>query len=178
METEFGATNDIPYLDEMVARADRYMVPWLEWAYCGCSDPTTSGPGTKQAIVIDPSRPPGGSNLELPTLRALVEPYPQVVAGTPTGWSFTRAARTFRLSYSTARAGRRSRFRAGAISEIATPALVYGGRYGVAVSGGVPVSKRGASTLRIASCHGASRITVTVSPGRARHGSCAAPTRR
>ncbi len=178
METEFGATNDIPYLNEMVARADRFMVPWLEWAYCGCADPTTSGPGTKQAIVIDPSKPPVGSNLELPTLRALVEPYPQLVAGTPTGWSFTRASRTFRLSYSTARAGRRSRFRAGAISEIAAPALVYGGRYGVAVSGGVPVSRRGATTLRIASCHGASRITVTVSPGRARRGSCAAPKRR
>ena len=45
--------------------------------------------------MIDPSKPPVGSNLELPTLRALVEPYPQLVAGTPTGWSFTRASRTF-----------------------------------------------------------------------------------
>ncbi len=35
METEFGATNDIPYLDQMVQRGDRYMVPWLEWAYTG-----------------------------------------------------------------------------------------------------------------------------------------------
>jgi endoglycosylceramidase len=45
IETEFGATNDIAYLDDMVARGDRFMVPWLEWAYCGCEDPTTSGPG-------------------------------------------------------------------------------------------------------------------------------------
>ncbi len=178
METEFGATNDIPYLNEMVARADRFMVPWLEWAYCGCSDPTTSGPGTKQAIVIDPSKPPAGSNLELPTLRALVEPYPQVVAGTPTAWNFTRASRTFRLTYSTGRAGRPSRFGAGSVSEIATPALVYAGRYSVSVSGGVPLSRRGASTLRVASCRGARTVTVTVAPGSGRHGSCTAPKRR
>jgi hypothetical protein len=36
------------------------LVPWLEWAYCGCSDPTTTGPGTKQAIVVDPREPPRG----------------------------------------------------------------------------------------------------------------------
>jgi len=175
METEFGATNDIPYLNEMIARADRFMVPWLEWAYCGCADPTTSGPGTKQAIVIDPSKPPVGSNLELPTLRALVEPYPKVIAGTPTGWSFTRASRTFRLRFSTTRTARRSRFRAGAVTEIAAPGLVYGGRYFVSVEGGYAISKRGASTLRIASCRNARTVTVTLRPGRGTAAACQGP---
>ena len=32
------------------------------------------------------------------------------IAGTPTGWSFTRASRTFQASFSTTHAGRRSRF--------------------------------------------------------------------
>jgi endoglycosylceramidase len=178
METEFGATNDIPYLNEMVARADRFMVPWLEWQYCGCSDPTTSGPGNKQAIVIDPSKRPSGSNLVLPTLRALVEPYPQLIAGTPTAWSFTRASRTFRLRFSTLRAGKRSRFPAGAISEIATPALVYGGRYTVTVSGAAPVSKSGAATLRIALCRGAKAVTMTVAPGSGMRFSCPGVRRR
>ena len=91
MLTEFGATNAVGDLSGMVARADRFMVPWLEWAYCGCQDPTTSGPGNLQAIVIDPRRTPAGSNLELPTLRALVEPYPQVIAGTPRSWRFDRS---------------------------------------------------------------------------------------
>ena len=62
METEFGATDDTAYLDDMVQRGDRYMVPWLEWAYCGCNDPTTSGPGAKQAIVLDPG--PAADRLE------------------------------------------------------------------------------------------------------------------
>ena len=45
METEFGATNNVGYLEDMVARADRFRVPWLEWAYCGCGDPTTTRTG-------------------------------------------------------------------------------------------------------------------------------------
>ena len=48
MMTEFGATNDAADLERMVALADQNMVPWLEWAYCGCDDPTTSGPGTSR----------------------------------------------------------------------------------------------------------------------------------
>jgi endoglycosylceramidase len=90
--TEFGATDNAPYLRDVVARSDRLMVPWIEWAYCGCSDPTTTGPGTKQAIVVDPAKPPTGSNVVLGTLRALVEPYPQLIAGTPRGWASTPPA--------------------------------------------------------------------------------------
>jgi endoglycosylceramidase len=172
METEFGATNNTAYLDEMVARADRFMVPWLEWAYCGCQDPTTSGPGNTQAIVIDPAKPPTGSNLEIATLRALVEPYPQVVAGTPSSWAFDRPTRTFSLRYSTTRPGGSHRFKAGSLTEIAAPALVYGGHYAARVVGGAPVSKRGAATLSIASCPGALRVSVTVAPAGRSHGSC------
>ncbi|HZE06397.1 MAG TPA: hypothetical protein VE127_14300, partial [Solirubrobacteraceae bacterium] len=130
----------------------------------GCGDPTTSGSGNVQAIVIDPAKPPSGSNVVWPTLRALVEPYPQVVAGRPIAWGFDRAARRFRLRYSTRRAGGRGRFRTGAITRIATPRLVYGGRYGARVAGGRIVSRHGAPTLTIASCPRARTITVTVAP--------------
>jgi endoglycosylceramidase len=118
METEFGATDDTGYLTDMVKRADRFMVPWLEWAYCGCSDPTTSGPGDKQAIVRDPAKPPVGSNLVEPTLHALVEPYPQVVSGTPSSWGFDPATRTFSLRFSTS-AALGGRFPAGSITQVA-----------------------------------------------------------
>ncbi len=179
METEFGATDDAAFLANEVSRADRFMVPWLEWAYCGCQDPTTTGPGTKQAIVIDPSRPPTGSNLERSTLRALVEPYPQVIAGTPSAWSFNRSSRTFSLSYATARASGRGRFGRASLSEIATPALVYGGRYAAQVSGGAILSKRGASTLVVGACPGAKTITVSVTPSGRNRSSCSLrPARR
>jgi endoglycosylceramidase len=172
LETEFGATMDASVLVPAVQRADRDMVSWLEWAYCGCDDPTTSGPGAQQAIVLDPRKPPTGANLNLPTLRILVEPYPQLVSGTPSSWGFASATKTFSLRYSTARASGHGRFPAGSVTEIATPALVYGGRYSVQVGGGAVVSRRGASVLRIAACRGAQTVNVTVRPGGRNRSSC------
>jgi endoglycosylceramidase len=165
--TEFGATNSIPDLTSMLTLADQRMIPWLEWAYCGCGDPTTTGPGTVQAIVIDPHRPPAPTNRERGTLGALVEPYPQVVAGTPLSWSYNRSSKTFTLRYRTTRVSGRGRFRPGSLTEISTPRLVYpGGRYLVGVSGGVVASRPASSTLVVESCPGARTVAVTVSPGR------------
>jgi endoglycosylceramidase len=172
MMTEFGATNSPSDLTSMVQLADEDRIPWLEWAYCGCRDPTTSGPGTVQAIVIDPHKPPSGSNLELGTLRALVEPYPQVIAGTPLKWDFSRPARTFAMQYSAARARGRGRFAAGSVTEIAAPALVYGGHYAVNVAGGALISHRGASLVRIALCPRAKFVSVRISPSGRSHSSC------
>jgi endoglycosylceramidase len=176
--SEFGATNAVGDLSGMVARADAAMVPWLEWAYCGCHDPTTTGPGTRQAIVIDPSKPPRGANLEHSTLRALVEPYPQLISGTPQRWAFDRASATFRFGYASARSGKRGVFPAGSVTRIAAPALVYPRGYGVRVRGGQVVSARGAPVLEIAACQGARRIAVTIRPSGGRRGSCNGGVRR
>ena len=127
--------------------------------------------GTKRRSD-DPTKPPIGSNLATKTLGALVEPYPQAIAGTPSAWSFDRAKSNFTFSYSRARAGGRGSFPAGSVSEIATPALVYGGHYAARVSGGAILSARGAPILRIASCRGATRVSVTVSPSGHSGGSC------
>jgi endoglycosylceramidase len=168
--TEFGSTSDAPYLTDMLARADRTMVPWLEWSYCRCNSPTDTG--DQPGLVIDPHRPPRGSNLVRGTLRALVEPYPQVIAGTPLSWGFDPAARTFTLRYTTARADGTGRFEPGATTEIATPRLVYGGRYGVRVDGGAVAVRHGGSRLEIAACPGAETIDVTVSPSGGKQGTC------
>jgi endoglycosylceramidase len=167
--TEFGASNATGDLTNMVRLADRNRVPWLEWAYCVCRDPTGS---PAEGIVANPAMPPIGSNRVLVTLRSLVEPYPQVIAGIPLSWGFEPTARTFKMRYKTDWARGRGRFLPGSVTEISTPALVYGGRYGVSVRGGAIISRRGASVLRVASCPRARRITVTVTPSGRRHSSC------
>ena len=172
METEFGATTNPQVLVPAVQRADQKMVSWLEWAYCGCNDPTTSGPGAQQAIVLDPKKPPTGSNLNLPTLRVLVEPYPQLIAGTPLAWAFNSTSQTFTLKYSTARASGHGSFGRGAVTQVATPAFVYAGRYAVRVSGGAILSRRGASLLQIGACRHAKSVTVIVTRSGRSHGSC------
>ncbi len=174
IETEFGATTDVPYLDDMVARGDSDMVPWLEWAYCGCNDPTTTGPGAKQAIVIDPSKSPSGSNLVLPTLGALVEPYPQLIAGTPSAWGFDRTTGTFTLRYSTARVDGRGSFPSFSVSEVAVPQFVYVHGYAAVVHGGAIVSPPGAGVLYVAACPGYGTVSVTVTPTGKSSGSCQA----
>ena len=170
--TEFGDNNH-GLMTAMVQRADRNLMPWLEWSYCPCHDPT--GAADRTRLVSDPARAPAGSNLNLAGLRILVEPYPQVIAGTPLSWSYDPSGRSFTFSYSTAWAGGSGKFSAGAVTEIATPAIVYAGRYAVRASGGAILSQPGASLLQIAACPGARTIKVTVGPRGRSHGSCGAP---
>jgi hypothetical protein len=103
---EYGATSSAPSLDLMVSLADKYMVPWMYWSYCTCNDPTGS---SDEGMVLDPSKPKTVANLRTSIVDAIVEPYPQVVAGTPVSWSFDRSTSKFTLRYRTARATRGSR---------------------------------------------------------------------
>jgi endoglycosylceramidase len=161
--TEFGANDAKSVLLPMVERADRNMVSWTEWHYCGCDDPTTSGPGAKQAIVLDPAKPPTGDNLKTVTLDQLVRPYPQVVAGTPESWSY--ADGTFRARW-TARRGS---------SDIALPARVYPKGYAAQVQGGSITSAKGARVLRVRACSGSPEVAVTVMGTGATRSTCKPP---
>lgn len=172
LETEWGATTDPQVLTPAVRRADRNMVSWFEWHYCGCKDPTTSGPGSEQAIVLDPHKPPSGANLNVPTLRQIVEPYPQLVSGTPQGWGFDPSSRSFRFTYTPARAGGHGSFPAGSPTDVATPPLAYPHGYAAHVNGAAIVSRRGAGVLALLSCPGAGSVTVTATPSGTSRGSC------
>ena len=175
MMTEFGATQDQGILERMVDRADANMIPWEEWAYCGCDDPTTSGPGDTQAIVRDPSQPPAGDNLVTSTLDVLSRPYPAAVAGTPQGFGFDPQTHLFHLAYSTARAAGGGSFPAFAESQIVVPARQYPNGYSVDAQGAAILSAPGASVLRVGACPGARNVAVQVSPpGTGMTASCAA----
>jgi endoglycosylceramidase len=158
--TEFGATSDLPNLASVISIADKNMLGWTEWAYTG-NDKTSSSPDG-QALVLDPSQPPTGANVLTDKLKVLAEPYPQVVAGTPTSWSFTKGV--FALAYKTARAAGGGNFAAGSVTSIAAPAIQFPHGYAVTVTGGNVTSAANAITLQIASNAGASTITVKVTP--------------
>jgi endoglycosylceramidase len=163
--TEFGATDATSVLIPMVERADRTMLSWTEWHYCGCDDPTTSGPGDKQAIVLDPAKPPSGDNLKRVTLDQLVRPYPQAVAGTPESWSY--ADGTFKARWLAARSGGQS--------EIALPERVYPSGYAAQAQGGAIVSAKGDRVLRVEACRGVPEVAVTVTRSGTTRATCKPP---
>ena len=173
--TEFGATDTADVLNNVMLRADGAMVGWQEWQYCGCQDPTTSGPGDKQAIVLDPSKPPTGANVKTKTLDVIVRPYPQQVAGTPESWSFDPATKAFAAKWSTKRADGTGSFGAGTKTELFIPTIQYPNGYVVAVQGGTVVSAPRAQTLVVASCPGTSEVSVAVTATGTPTQSCAAP---
>jgi endoglycosylceramidase len=181
MLSEFGATDDLTTIRSNVAQADRHMVSWEYWHYCECLDPTTSGSGT-QAIVVDPSQPPTGSNVKQAKLDVLSEPYPQVVAGTPQSYGFDAATGQFRLSYSTrgptgknfarrlakrskrASSAKRSQTAKARQTQIFLGRAHYPGGYRVSVEGGGIASKPGAGLLKVIACPGRRSVSVTVQP--------------
>jgi endoglycosylceramidase len=156
--TEFGATTNLANITEMTQVADKYRMGWLEWAYSG-NDKTSSSPNG-QALVLDPSQPPTGANVLTGKLKALAEPYPQLVAGTPTSWSYKTGV--FHLTYRTVRVSGGGSFGAGAQSQIAVPAVQYPGGYRVTVTGAHVVSAPNATQLLLDQLPGATTVQVTI----------------
>jgi endoglycosylceramidase len=158
--TEFGSAT--PYAVQMVADdADKNMMPWLNWAYCGCGDPTTAIDPAQEGIVIDPAQPLTGSNINSADLAALERPYPQAIAGTPTSWSYDASTGTFTLVYSTTSPPGVT-LAQGANTIVFVPTLQYPNGYSVTVAGGSVVSGTGTQNVVIAAQPGASNVTVTV----------------
>jgi endoglycosylceramidase len=162
--SEFGATDDLGQIQRVIAGADTHMVGWQYWHYCQCADPTTSGVGPTQALVIDPNKPPTGDNVKADKLKVLARPYPQAVAGTPRGFDFDPDKRTFVLDYSTRRAGGGG-FAFGADTQVFVPVRQYPQGYDVRVEGGEPISGPKEQALRIRTCTGRQQVRVRITPG-------------
>ena len=154
---EWGNTTDTTVLERMAAEADAHMVGWSYWAYEDCCE-------SAAAIVKDGTASPlAPGNLNSAVLDALVRPYPQAVAGTPTGWSFDPSFKVFRLTYSTTPVGGGS-FPNGTLTQVEVPSLQYPTGYSITVSGARVVSGPNASTLLLKTDRGANAVSVTVSP--------------
>jgi endoglycosylceramidase len=159
--SEFGATADPAVIRRMTALADKRMISWQWWHYCACDDPTTQGPGSTQAIVVDAAKPPRGANLLRDKLALIERPYPQAVAGTPTSYGFDPDSHRFELSYST-RSPRGARLPRHLLTEVFVAPIQYPRGYAVESSGARVVSKPGARVLKLRRSSDASSVTVAV----------------
>lgn len=162
--SEFGGTDNLNILRVVVADADASMLPWLEWTFYG-KDPCCARP--YEGIIRDIRRPPTGANVKWGKLAVLARPYPQLIAGTPIGWSWNPSSRVFHLAYRTARAGG-GPLATGLATEVFVPGLHYPGGYRVRVRGGRVTSRLGASELTVVALSSARKVTVTLTAARSR----------
>jgi endoglycosylceramidase len=157
LEDEWGNTNSIPLLQRMAAEADQQMVGWSYWAYEDCC-------GSTGAIAHDGTKSPDApGNLNRPVLQALARPYPQLISGEPTSWSFDPASRVFTLRYRTRRVSG-GQFRAGSPTEVFIPRLQYPSGYRVTVTGAKVTSPPTAGRLILRSESHAADVRVEVTP--------------
>jgi endoglycosylceramidase len=147
---EWGGASGPVDVARMVALADKYLLPWNYWFY--------------GSVVMDPHRPPVGTNVNWALLKLLVRPYPQVVAGTPTDISYNAQTHHFTTSYATTLPdGRRS----GSLSStIFIPDLQYPDGYTLTIRGGTRVATTG-EQVTVRSCPGQPTVTIDVVPYRA-----------
>src|SRR5207248_9048924 len=110
-------------------------------------------------------QPASGANVNGAMVSALARPYPQLVSGTPSGWSFDPGTKAFSLRYSPQRANGSGSFPAGSETDIAVPAVEYSGGYQATVVGGTVVSNANAPVLQVRSVAGAASVTVSIAPG-------------
>ena len=155
--SEFGAVPDAPVLERTANSADRRMMSWQQWAWFN-EDPTGARPN--EGIVLDPAKPPTGSNIKSDLIAALTRPYPQAIAGTPQAFEYVPTTGVFTLAYTTKRVGG-GRFPAGSKTVILVPRQDYPHGARLSVKGGKVVSRKG-DHITIASRRGASRVSVTI----------------
>ena len=151
LNSEWGATEDVPTLTKIAAAFDAALVPWIFWSYC-CE------------LVPSLQSAAGGKNVVASTAGVLVRPYPLAVAGTPQKLDVDPAARTLSFTWSTARAGG-GELAAGALTTFEVPASAYADGYTVTVTGGSVTSAPCAPILTVAAEPGAASVTVGLKPG-------------
>jgi endoglycosylceramidase len=159
--TEFGASSDETGINASMQAANGNLIGWTEWAYSSQGDiTTTASPPSSESLVYNPEDQPIGSNVNTANLDTLAEPYPQVISGTPTSWSFDNG--TFDFTYSTEEADGLGSFPTDSQTTISVPTVEFPNGYEVSVIGGHVVSAADAPELVIASNADASTVTVVV----------------
>ena len=159
MLSEFGASPDAALLDRVADTADAHMMSWQHWTWWG-EDPSADRP--TESLLVDPLKPPRGSNLYKDRLDALTRAYPRAIAGTPTSWSYDARTRTFALSYTTTRVGSGSRFPAGATSIIFVPRRHFPDGFDVVRLAGATLRQGRRQSVQLSARTGAEHVLLVI----------------
>lgn len=160
--TEYGATNDMATLREIIDLTEQYMLSWQQWHYCECDDPTTTGPGV-QSVVLDPSKAPRGKNVNRAKLRVSSRPVPRAVAGTPVAYDFDLDSRRYELTYST-EAPDGDRLPRKVLTRVFVPPIHFRDGYRATAEGAELVSRPNARIIRLRRDRGAAEVTLRLKP--------------
>ncbi len=153
--TEFGATDDLVDLDQVVSQADAQLTGWMYWHYKEWADPTTeSGESGGQGLFADDA---DLSSVKLEKLRVLERAYPMATSGIPLELSFDPTNGAFHYRYAPRAAS--------GPTEIHMPAIHYPNGYHLQVTGATVTSPPNATTLLLQDLPGADEVTVTFQPG-------------
>lgn len=148
LDTEWGAIQTGPAITAQADQFDAHLVPWTFWSFDG-------------QMVRHLADPPTPANLVASTVDAVVRPYLQLVAGTPTSVTYgaATAGHPFHASWSTTEPGGRTP-PAGTATAIQVPKLDYPGGYRAQVTGGRVTSSPCAPVLTVVAQPGAARVSV------------------
>jgi endoglycosylceramidase len=148
--TEWGAVDDPAFLDGFADQFDERRLSWLFWAYNG-------------HVVMDSTRPLVPPNLDLTVRDALTRPYPAIVNGTPTGFTFDGATSRAEFTFSTNRPDGRPAPH-WLRSVIVVPEPVYPTGYAVRAVGADVTSHPCARTLTLRNHRRAGNVSVRITP--------------
>ena len=149
---EFGGSDNYTDDANMADLATQQFLNWSYWMYyAGASEP--GGTGGQGGLRVSADKDP--------TLDALVMPYPEEVAGTPTSYTYDRSTGTMRLTYSTRSVDPHAHC-TGAVTEVFVPQRDYPAGYAVQVTGGKVVSAPTSPWIEVRADKGAARVSLTL----------------
>lgn len=146
--TEFGATSEVPAIDQFLDGFDSESIPWLFWDY---------------SVIAHRHGSTGETDAQASAaLKALARPYPFAVAGVPSSYSFDSTSRQFKLSYTSHRSDGKP-FPTSTVTQVITPRMTYPDGYLVSTEGATVTSHRCAPMLTLRST--VSAVSVVIRPG-------------
>ncbi|HEY3142628.1 MAG TPA: cellulase family glycosylhydrolase [Acidimicrobiales bacterium] len=152
IETEFGATMDVPTLQRLTGQVDDALVSWQFWAY-------------REELVSERELPASLATVrDVAVLQALNTPYPAATTGTPTSAHFDPATRIYDLAYDTVGPSGQTYPRT-LDTVVSIPNLQYRHGYTVEVTGAKVSSAPCSTRLTLRNRAGAAQVTVRITPG-------------